>query len=499
MTIHQILRKFFGRVYGFSTNEQFEILQRATNTERPALTSIMSRTITDADNNIVAEGSSGSLSIVGQIEMGRGVKIPLSAIPVLGIDEHIDDALKSRIEDIDFNSTTTALFSMMNQVVGLYTRNPDCWAADIDTSCMVIKHSAHSTYNDIGGTLLTPGVVAIAWHTVLADGNSGYIKVGDYIRLVDMEGQHHDRPIVAIHRVTDSDLALAVVERDYPTSCRPAKVLPPDYADHIDLVGQPVIYTNKNRRAFIGQLGSHNVGFKTRNFGQSSDPALSPFWQLPEGGDSGSTVALVIDNQLVWVGHLAFVYAMSNWPDQYAELATKLASITDQKLRVFEFPKAQSFSTDGGGEEPGATVKFACIIGGTEETIDAVSLIDDEHTNLTNWAAIHDPNSAYNDTLNEITIPRSGVYIFHVDTYIFVGVIGDGGHGPIAKIYSAGGELLENVGLVPYPEMATYQRQGVAVRLLSAGQKIRLHYTQNSGADVSYTPTVNDRFAVLEH
>lgn len=340
MTLHQSLRALFRRVQGYGVNEQEEILARASNQERPRLSAIMTRTIADPDGRIVAEGSSGRLSLIGRIEAGPGVRLPLSAIPVIGTDEHILDALTSRVAGKEPGTAASGIFSTLNQVVRTYVRSTESIVADIETSAIVVRHSGRGLFSyDLGGALLTQNIVEVPWQ--IAD--ASYIKVGDKIGLVDMENEWHDRTIIEFHRVGTTDVCLAVMDRDYPPSCVPVKVLPPNYADYINLTGQPVLLTNKNRRAFIGEVGTYNSGNKTTTIVASSESELSGYFEQPVSGDAGCPVALVMDDALVWLGHIASTTSFSFWPEQYEEITDALASIDPaQKLRVQEFPRSQA-------------------------------------------------------------------------------------------------------------------------------------------------------------
>jgi hypothetical protein len=205
----------------------------------------------------------------------------------------LHDAIQSRIEGKDAaanNEEALKIFSVQDHAAGVYVRNPNCWAADIDLTALSPWSSDQGPRK--AGTLVAPDVILFAAHYQLA--------VGATVRFVTLDNQVIARTIVgrAAHPDYDPngsypypDLAVARLNEDVPASIRFAKILPANWSDHliISTTGSqrriPGILLDQHERATVADTGG--IGVFTGFWTAMTNPHRATFNRPKVVGDSG--------------------------------------------------------------------------------------------------------------------------------------------------------------------------------------------------------------------
>lgn len=203
------------------------------------------------------------------------------------------------------------LYTTQNHAGAVYVRNPDCWAADIDLTCISPWNSRGA--NTRAGTLITPRHIILAKHFPLS--------VGDTVRFVDSNGAAADTTVIgqAVHAT--ADIQVCTLAADIPSViARPVKVLPvgweqklPDWEPDINSGGYgiPGLCLDQEEKALVSLLDavSLNSGGTFQFYYPSYPSPLIPYTSLQAdyyedkiGGDSGNPAFLIVNNELVLLG-----------------------------------------------------------------------------------------------------------------------------------------------------------------------------------------------------
>ncbi len=180
-----------------------------------------------------------------------------------------------------------------------FTRNPTCWAADIDLTCITAWNSGGGEYK-FGGALISPKHVALAAHA-----SPG---VGATMAFVQNDDTIVTRTIASMTYIA-SDLNIATLSSALPSTITPALLFNRDDLTRFfgSIAGTEVpcvIYDQE------GKLLVHAIG----SLKQSASDGFRIAWYTPTegdradwhetiiGGDSGGPVFLVYDGELIAIG-----------------------------------------------------------------------------------------------------------------------------------------------------------------------------------------------------
>ncbi|MCC5807248.1 MAG: hypothetical protein JJU00_13070 [Opitutales bacterium] len=157
---------------------------------------------------------------------------------------HIHDQVIDRLIGLTPSEDARRLFSVADHAAGVYERNPECWLAGVDTTCL-------SVYNrDGGGGGTIWRVTAISpRHAVGADHFNYTPRVGNRLRWVTMDGEVIERTVVARRHPPEfydeagnyvvsfwprrPDIGIVVLDEDLPPTITPAPLLPLDIPDRL--------------------------------------------------------------------------------------------------------------------------------------------------------------------------------------------------------------------------------------------------------------------------
>jgi len=200
----------------------------------------------------------------------------------------------------------TALPIFLNYIAngnnGIFIRNPDCWAADIDLTCCSPWNS--NARNRKAGTLISPRQVLFVVHSHYTP------PVGTTMYFVGKTNEIITRTLVATVRHPDCppppdgrypDIAIGLLDSDVPTNIISfAKVLPDDYAMILG-TGQrlPCLRLDQEEKALIGDVGTIASSGRNTTATMPIWPDRMQFYEDVITGDSGNPMFIILDGQPV--------------------------------------------------------------------------------------------------------------------------------------------------------------------------------------------------------
>jgi hypothetical protein len=197
------------------------------------------------------------------------------------------------------------IFSVMDYFHAIFVRNTNCWASDLDLTCLSPWNSKGGSLR--AGTLITPRHCILAAHF--------QIQKGDSIRFVTKDNVTVRRKVIAhlINNVNNSstggantympDMEIITLDSDVPSTLTPCQFLPANWKNYISNNGYriPVLYTDQEEKALVADIDYIDY---TKLF-RTLPPTKTTRWNLNEGvisGDSGNPMFLVLNGKLVLVG-----------------------------------------------------------------------------------------------------------------------------------------------------------------------------------------------------
>ncbi|KAK7505613.1 hypothetical protein BaRGS_00002884 [Batillaria attramentaria] len=214
------------------------------------------------------------------------------------IEHGIDDRLAASRDKGVAPKDALPIFSVQDHNHKHYVRNPDCWAADLDLTCISPWNSNGHTRK--AGTLVSPRHAVWARHY--------NIPVNSTLRFVARDGTVVDRRITATRYVDahggsgfyGRDNVVGVLDRDVPASISYAKVMPhtlltmhPPPNVHL-----PVMSTDFEEKALVTDF----FLYSNRSISLRSPYTSSPrhdYYEPKITGDSGNPSFFIIDDELV--------------------------------------------------------------------------------------------------------------------------------------------------------------------------------------------------------
>ncbi len=211
------------------------------------------------------------------------------------------DAVMDRI-DGETPSVAKPIFSTQDHSTPTYTRNTNCWAADLDLT-PISPWNSHNSYRR-AGILISPRHILFAGHYMINNSST--------IRFVDASNNVITRTMTAKERHPDYsyifgpqyDIAIGLLDSDVPAGIGFAKVLPDDWEDYLPNSGTqiPALTLDQEEKALIKDP-SH-LSFVTINPRvfypyPSTNPSRLAFDEDLIDGDSGNPVCMILGGELV--------------------------------------------------------------------------------------------------------------------------------------------------------------------------------------------------------
>jgi hypothetical protein len=250
---------------------------------------------------ITATSAGQAVSLALDLESEPGQTIDVITGYVSGsLSRHVTDAVDTRLAG---KSAASALRVFTAQRP--YTRNPSCWAADIDLTPISPWNS--STANLLGLTLVSRRHCIGAAHA--------FPSIGSVVHFVGSGGTLYTRTLVDARTHPDytpyyPDIRVGLLDSDVPESIGFARVLPVNFATHIAALGYrrglPALCLDQEEKALVTDLGRAGTApgseVETADFiapYQINSAKRLEFYEPKIGGDSGNPAFLIINGQLV--------------------------------------------------------------------------------------------------------------------------------------------------------------------------------------------------------
>ena len=215
------------------------------------------------------------------------------------VSRSIDDRIKDK-------SPSGTLQKFLNYHVNgtnvVFDINPDCWANNIDTSCV-------SMWNNSSGSLQA-GVAISKRHIIVA----GHFYHGNGVKVFFREpnGNIHTNVVTGRFPVNGTDIMVQSLRDELPDAITPARILSANYRHFIGL-GKwlPVLRFDKNEQCIVCEISKvlpseahYKTGIREQSVSTStpSKEFRQPFYIHTQGGDSGNPLFLVVGNDIVLLG-----------------------------------------------------------------------------------------------------------------------------------------------------------------------------------------------------
>ena len=217
----------------------------------------------------------------------------------------MSNAIDSRISG-KTPSTAKPLFTTQDHDTPNYVRNPDCWVADLDLTCISPWNSTGGTRR--AGTLVSPRHIVFARHYKIA--------VGATVRFVKMDGTVVDRTMTARRDIEPGeswptvkhDVTVGLLDSDVPAGINFCKFLPTDVSSYLPSLYPaqfdipftiPCLCLDQEEEALILDSYFWDSGEYRMHFKNPIDETRLSFFEDIIVGDSGNPAFLIIDDELV--------------------------------------------------------------------------------------------------------------------------------------------------------------------------------------------------------
>lgn len=204
-----------------------------------------------------------------------------------------------RIKTLNQKFTNFKVFYVQHHATPRYERNTQCWAYDFDMTCV-------SPWNSTGenlraGTLITPR------HVILA--NHFNVKRNDSIRFITKDNQIIQRKVIGGGVSNDGyypDIHIMTLDSDVPSTIKPCKFLPANYADYIPNNGNgiPLLAFDQEEKALVADISHINAATGQHSFllKQPINSSRLNFNEAIISGDSSNPAFLIINGELALIG-----------------------------------------------------------------------------------------------------------------------------------------------------------------------------------------------------
>jgi hypothetical protein len=266
-----------------------------------------------------------------------------------------------RVDSLNQKFTNFKVFYIQHHDTPKYERNTQCWAYDFDLTCV-------SPWNSTGvnlraGTLITPR------HVILA--NHFNVKRNDSIRFITKDNQIIQRKVIGGGVLNEGyypDIHIMTLDSDVPSTIKPCKFLPANYATYIPNNGEgvPILAFDQEEKALVADIQAIATSGTPYNFSLKvpTNSARLNFNESIISGDSSNPTFMIINGELVLLGVFTWGGAGSgssltyfaNLPDNGSfpdinlndviKLADKSAGIpeTNYKVSFFDFTSTSAIN-----------------------------------------------------------------------------------------------------------------------------------------------------------
>ncbi len=252
--------------------------------------------------------SLGSYSKTHSLNMSSGNTYNVTNI-VAGVTTYLRYDLTEPVDAAlvaDAGANDDELFDTKDWGTHTYVRNVSSWAytatggTDAWSGLAVWATGKTGIGPSIRGTLISPDLVACAWHNRPA--------IGSEYKWLGTDNILYTRTVLNVVRVGTGDGCLLRLDTPLPAAVQPLKILPANYTSYFHFIPEdhwqiPLVVVNKQLQAMVADFTS--ISSSNNNIiAGAVKSALSnrePYYELPIGGDSGSPVMMVLGNELILI------------------------------------------------------------------------------------------------------------------------------------------------------------------------------------------------------
>lgn len=249
----------------------------------------------------VADGTTTVTMTAGAVEVAKALVLSESSSSstftfdswVSGsLGEKASDAIDTRLAGKTF-AADGAVYSTLNHTSSTYVRNTTSWCADIDLTSVSVWNSESAGAKS--GTLISPRHVLFAKHYAPTAGAT--------LRFVTSANATITRTLSAVEAAATisgyyPDFAVGLLDSDVPAGVAFAKVLPEGWQTRLPGLAYcvPVLAFDQQKRASVLDVKGETI---VEFLAASADAARLAFFSPKVGGDSGSPVFLLINDEPV--------------------------------------------------------------------------------------------------------------------------------------------------------------------------------------------------------
>lgn len=206
---------------------------------------------------------------------------------------HLATQIDSRIAG-KTAASALPIFSTQNHTSGVYVRNVNGWAYDVDLTPLSPWNSTGGA--QMAGTLISPRHLLVATHFQPATGATvRFVTTGNVVVTRTITAKQSLAIVSGLH----PDFTVCLLNSDVPSTIDFCRVLPDDWADYLPTLALgeiPVVGTDQEEKLLILEMGE--PGDYCQMMRPSTDPRAL-FNESVIGGDSGHPACLIIGGKLV--------------------------------------------------------------------------------------------------------------------------------------------------------------------------------------------------------
>lgn len=246
--------------------------------------------------NTVLKVNSTTFSFTSGSNNSLSIQTFLSAAPQT---TRLDSTSAIDLRIVNKSATTSKnIFTTQNHTISSYIRNINCWAYDLDLTCISPWNSSTGWPggNTGAGTLITPRHIIFAAHFEL--------PVGCNIRFITNNNTIIQRRIIAkkthpSYSPYYPDLTIGILDSDVSSDIKFCKVLPNDWNSYLptNIDEIPLLVLDQEEKALIADgwiINNDLIQLK-----KPSNTKRLEFYEDLIVGDSGNPCFIVINNELV--------------------------------------------------------------------------------------------------------------------------------------------------------------------------------------------------------
>jgi hypothetical protein len=246
--------------------------------------------------NTVLKVNSTTFSFTSGSNNSLSIQTFLSAVPQT---TRLDSTSAIDLRIVNKSATTSKnIFTTQNHTISSYIRNINCWAYDLDLTCISPWNSSTGWPggNTGAGTLITPRHIIFAAHFEL--------PIGCNIRFITNNNNIIQRRIIAkkthpSYSPYYPDLTIGILDSDVSSDIKFCKVLPNDWNSYLptNIDEIPLLVLDQEEKALIADgwiINNNLIQLK-----KPSNTKRLEFYEDLIVGDSGNPCFIVINNELV--------------------------------------------------------------------------------------------------------------------------------------------------------------------------------------------------------